>query len=143
MSYTIDIVEVAVSANDQAAWELREQLLDAASGGGDPSPKMLELYNALKAKHPCIMEDPDGPWSDGPLLGNFCSPVTTLGISYSRVEDTLPSVISIATQMGFVVFDPEDEAIHGSRLVAVTPDRREQPTDTGGTQERKWWQIWK
>jgi hypothetical protein len=142
MSYTIDVVEVEIPADDQAAWELREHLLETAEAR-DPSAKMLELYHNLKAKHPCIMEDPDGPWSDGPLLGNFRSPVTTLGISYSRVEDALPSVISIATSMGFTVFDPDNQTIHGPRVAA---SRREPDAANIGTlpkSERKWWQIWK
>ena len=141
MSYTISITDAEVPADNEQAWDLHEELLDL-SKDGEPSSKMLQLYHALKAQHPCIMEDPHGPWADGPLLGNFRSPMTTLGISYSRVEDTLPSVISIATSMGFVVFDAQDEVIHGHRAPSPRETDSVYPAPEQESQ-RKWWQIWK
>ena len=143
MSYSIEIVDALIPSDDESAWELLETLRERADepehlDAAGLSPRVRELYDRLTAVHPCIMEDPDGPWSDGPLINNFGHPITTLGISFSRVEETLPSVIEIATKLGFVVFDTQDERIHGPRSSA-TGDRRTPSKPVG---ERRWWQFW-
>lgn len=139
MAYMVDIVDVPVPEDDPGAWEAREDTLaheDPERPG--PSERFSELYRLLTAKFPCIMDDPDGPWSDGPLINNFGVRATTLGVSFSRVREVLPFLVETCTSHGFVVFDPQEERVfRPSSLVAPGP-AQQRPVGC-----RKWWQVWK
>jgi hypothetical protein len=147
MSYTVDIWTRTFPADEGAAWELRDELLgehdetwDPEQGFETPSPEMAELHKRLTARFPCICEDENGPWSDGPLINNFGQGQATLGISYSRVGEVLPFLIETATGMGLHVFDGQDEVIH--RPVGYVPPPEPQG-DPAPASPRRWWQFWR
>jgi hypothetical protein len=145
VSYTVDIWTQTFPANDAAAWDEREALMaqrDEAFNPDDPfeapSPEMAELHRRLTARFPCICEDENGPWSDGPLINNFGRSHAILGICFSRVEEVLPFLVETATGMGMHVFDAQDDVIHrpvGYVPVSSTVDVAAEP--------RKWWQFWR
>jgi hypothetical protein len=140
VSWTIDITYEPVAADTKRAWKqldaLREEE-EAREYGTLPSGRMLELYGRLVARYPCITEDPSSPWSDGPLIYDFGDKLTTVGVVTSRIEDALPVIIETATDMGFTVFDPGDEAIH-------RPKGWQAPVETNreGTSKKPWWMFW-
>jgi hypothetical protein len=110
MSYGVEILAGELPQSYEEALEIRDEvsaahdeLLETADdlGSEEPSPEMRELHRRLTAVFPCICDDSDGPWSDGPLINNFGKHAATLGISFSRVEEVLPFVLSTATEMGF------------------------------------------
>jgi hypothetical protein len=72
---------------------------------------LRRLYDRLTLKFPCIMEDPNSPWADGPLINDFGDKLATVGVIVSRMEEALPFVIETATDMGFTVFDAGAEEI--------------------------------
>jgi hypothetical protein len=148
MSYTIDVLAVQPPLSYREALAVRDAVSDARDAGlgagpvavfEPPSAAMQELHRRLTARYPCITQDPDGPWSDGPLINNFGQHSATLGISYSRVDDVLPFVIGEATTMGFWVFDAQEEAVH---LPGGGTLRPEHPP-SAGISRRAWWQFWK
>jgi len=121
MSYAVDVVAVEAPETYEAALMICAALAEARdsrieSGAGDafepPSASMVELHRRLTARYPCICDDPEGPWSDGPLINNFGTHIATPGISFSRVEEVLPFLIATANEMGFWVLDAQDEALH-------------------------------
>src|SRR5262245_35632930 len=121
MSYTIDVLSVQPPLSYREALAVRDAVSDARDAGlsagsepafEPPSASMEELHRRLTVRYPCITTDPDGPWSDGPLINNFGQHAATFGISYSRVDEVLPFVVEEATAMGFWVFDAQDEAVH-------------------------------
>jgi hypothetical protein len=115
MSWVVEIVIVPVADDPNEAWEQLEELREEEvqrEYSTPPSPPLHELYSRLTARYPCIIEDPNSPWSDGPLINNFGEKIATLGISVSRMTDVLSFVVKTATEMGFTVFDGGDETIH-------------------------------
>jgi hypothetical protein len=127
---------------------VRDELSEArdarlASGGDEPfeppSPQMSELHRRLTSRYPCICDDPGGPWSDGPLINNFGQDVATLGVSYSRVAEVLPFLVTTANEMGFWVLDCQDEILHLPGGTAVRPAAAEGEE----LPEKRWWQFWK
>jgi hypothetical protein len=103
---------------------------------------MEKLYRQLSERFPCITEEPDSPWSDGPLRDNFGRDMATVGISYSRVEATLPFVIESATQMGCTVLDGTDEKIHRPVGWSPSPDNETRTTLEQSPEQRPWWKVW-
>ena len=147
MSYGVDILSGELPNSYEEALFIRDRETDARDSrlgtGADlgfeaPSAQMLELHRRLTAQHPCIMDDPDGPWSDGPLINNFGQRAATLGISFSRLAKVLPFLIATATKMGFWVFDAQDEAVHLPGGATLRP--RALPRRSSG---KAWWQFWK
>lgn len=141
MSWTIEIVTVPIADDPGEAWaqleELREEA-DEREYGAPPSDELAELYRRLTARYPCIMEDPESPWADGPLINNFGEAIATIGIMTSRIAEALPFVIETATEMGFTVFDAGDERIHRPKgwkppLAWSIPK----------TEPRPWWRFWR
>lgn len=144
MSWVIEIVSVPVADDTDDAWDQLEELReveDAREYGTPPSEPMHELYRRLSARYPCITENPDSPWSDGPLINNFGDKLTTIGIISSRIEDTLPFVVETATEMGFTVFDAGDERIHRPKNWRAPAVRRPMPESP--PPPRRWWQFWR
>jgi hypothetical protein len=148
MSYGIDIVAGEVPQSYEEALELRDEVSAAHDelfetvddlGIEEPSPEMRELHRRLTALFPCICDDSDGPWSDGPLINNFGQQSATLGISFSRVEEVLPFVIATATEMGFWVLDTQDERVHLPGGATIGPAEPEVPVPP----RKRWWQFWK
>ena len=148
MSYTIDVLSVQPPLSYREALAVRDAVSDARDAGLDgrsepafepPSAAMQELHRRLTARYPCITHDPDGPWSDGPLINNFGQHAATLGISYSRVDDVLPFVIGEATAMGLWVFDAQDGAVHLPGGETLRPAHH----PSAGISRRAWWQFWK
>jgi hypothetical protein len=147
MSYTVDIWTQTFPADEADAWDLRDELInehreawDPAEGFEPASPEMADLHKRLTARFPCICEDDNGPWSDGPLVNNFGQGRAILGISFSRVDEVLPFVIETATGMGLHVFDGQDEVIHRPAGYVPPPEPLVEP---GRIAPRKWWQIWR
>jgi hypothetical protein len=156
MSYTVDIVSAPPPRSYEAALDLRDQLTDerdarvsgeTGSRFEEPSEEMRELHRRLTARFPCICDAPEGPWSDGPLLNNFGQRVTTLGISFSRVEEVLPFLIATALDMGFWVVDAQDEALHlpDGRVLRAPADAPAGPVDgpVATVRRRPWWRFWR
>lgn len=145
MSYGVDIILGPLPSSYEDALAIRDELADerdAQLGTPDarfeaPSPQMRELHRRLTARFPCIVDDSDGPWSDGPLINNFGQRAATLGISFSRVEEVLPFLIATALDMGSWVLDAQDEAVHLPGGVVLR---------AGATVEQKsgrpWWRFW-
>ena len=144
MSYVVEIITVEPPKSYEDALIVRDDLSEARDArGGDPfeaaSPQMAELHRRLTARYPCICDDSDGPWSDGPLINNFGQDVATLGISYSRVAEVLPFLVTTANEMGFWVLDCQDEVLHLPGGDAVRPASGEGAT----LHRRRWWEFWK
>ena len=147
MSYVIDVVQSCIPSSYADAVDLREEVAEVKTGpisdDGEvefepPSVEMAELHRRLTARYPCIVDDSEGPWSDGPLINNFGQKLATLGICFSRVEEVLPFVIQEATAMGFWVLDQQDEAAHvpgGAVLRAQAQDDM--------VPGKRWWQFWR
>jgi hypothetical protein len=145
MSYTVDIIHVPVPADDLEAWHILDTDLRVRRKiPGTPLPEEVqELHRRLTGRFPCIMENPDGPWSDGPLLNNFGHRLTLLGISFSRVSEVLPFLVATAHDLGFVVFDGQEERFHrpgqapGRPLSALAAAAHStKPT------AKPWWRFW-
>ena len=146
MSYTVEIVMGEAPQSYERALEICDELAEAqsqrlASNGQmfeKPSARMIELHDRLTATYPCITIDPDGAWSDGPLINNFGEQLATLGISFSFVGDVVPFLIKTANQMGFWVLDVQDEVLHLPGGAQLVPGRRQslQP-------HKSRWQFWK
>ena len=147
MSYVIDVVKSRTPNGYADAVGLREEVAEAKAGpisdDGEvefepPSVEMAELHRRLTVRYPCIVDDSEGPWSDGPLINNFGQSLATLGISFSRVGEVLPFVIQEATSMGFWVLDQQDDAAHLPEGVVFRPESQSHMV-TG----KPWWQFWK
>jgi hypothetical protein len=111
MSYNIDITSEPVPDDDEEAWEMLETLRDLPDSS--PGQHFIPLYEKLTARYPCIMEpNEDSPWSDGPLINNFGQKHALLGLIYQAVDDALPFIIQTANEMGFTVFDEQQDEIH-------------------------------
>lgn len=114
MSYDVAIVDPPLPASDAKAWDEVESLV---SQEGSVPPRFRDLHDQLVARYPCLSmlsddEIDDGVWSDGPLWNNFGPRAACLGISYSRVEEVLPFIVSTARSLNFAVFDYQTSLIH-------------------------------
>jgi hypothetical protein len=114
MSYTITITRNDIPGNDDVAWEYVQELIETDSG--EPSDDFVNLLEKLMEKYPCICdddadEDAELIWSDGPLIDNAGENVTTLGLS-SGIDDAIPYIVKVANELGFVVFDEQEEKIY-------------------------------
>lgn len=134
MSYSLLIVEPPVPATDAEAWAWIEARQEREPGTGPVPSAYHELIDRLTARYPCPCDLPDNEvddavWSDGPVRNNAGPLLTHLGISWPRVAEVTPFVVSTAQALGLTVFDPQDAQVH--RPPAVTPAR-----------PRPWWQFW-
>ena len=144
MSYSVSIIHVPVPADDREAFAFLDTLDLENDIALDEPPRPLpqpveDLARRLLARFPCIMENPDGPWADGPLIDNFGPQMTTLGICGSRVEEVLPFLISTAHEFGFVVFDGQDECFHRPGQ----PPSRLELSGAAAIPARPWWRFWR
>jgi hypothetical protein len=140
MSWVIEITHVPVAPVDEDAWEQLEILREeeeAHEYGAPPSKPLRRLYDRLSLRFPCILEDANSPWADGPLINNFGDQLATVGLIVSRMEDALPFVIETATDMGFTVFDAGAEEIF--RPKGWQPP--EMPPAAFETR-KPWWKLW-
>lgn len=141
MSWVIEITHVPVAAALEDAWhqldELREEE-DAREYGSPPSEPLRRLHDRLTERYPCIMEDSNSPWSDGPFINDFGDKLATIGIITSRIEDALPFVIETAIEMGMTVFDPGDEQIHRPKDWTA-PAEWSLPASKP---PKPWWRFW-
>jgi len=139
MSWVIEIVPGDVPSDDAEAWKYLEDLREEDDATLDerhlPTGKMLELYHRVTERYPCIMEDPNGPWSDGPLINNFSDRLTAVGFVTSKMAEAFPFVIETATEMGFTVFDGGDERIYRPKGWKAT-------TAPSVATVRPWWRFW-
>lgn len=134
--YVIEIISEPVSADKGEVLEYLDHI-EEHDGYGEPTTTVIEFYRRVVARFPCVTEDPNGPWPDGPLINNFRHPVTILGISFSRVAEVLPWIISTANAAGFIVYDPQDEVLHrptGSPSAGAMPQQHD-------TQPKRWWRF--
>ena len=108
MSYNVAICTPPLPADDAAAWNQIDELINSE---GSPPHIFRELHDALTFRFPCISTLPDdtvdelGVWSDGPLWNDFGHRAAVLGIVFSRVEEVLPFLIETALGLGLTVFD--------------------------------------
>ena len=108
MSYNVAICILPVPAEDNAAWEVLDSLINEQ---GAPPPVFRELHDALTARHPCICTlsdekvDEEGVWSDGPLWNDFGHRAAVLGMTWSQVAEVLPFLVRTANSLGLTVFD--------------------------------------
>ncbi len=141
MSWVVEITPVTVAPDWEGAWDQLEDLRDQEASheyGAPPSEPLRRLYERLTERFPCILEEPDSPWADGPFINDFGDRLATIGIITSRIEDALPFVVETATEMGCTVFDPGDNQIH-------RPKNWQPPRDWALPQSRKskpWWRFW-
>lgn len=114
MSYNVAICTPPFPADDDAAWQVIDHLIDAQ---GEVPPVFKQLYEQLTAKYPCLCVDEtaDTVWSDGPLWNNFGHRAAVLGMVYSRVDEALPFLVSTANALGLTVFDWVGPAIYRPR----------------------------
>ena len=143
MSYTVSILHVPVPTDNAEAFAFLDTLdLENDIALDDPTPPLpppvAEFARQVLARFPCITEDADGPWADGPLIDNFRSRMTTLGICGSRVGEVLPFLIATAHEFGFVVFDGQDECFHRPGQ----PPSFLGPLDAPSAPKRPWWRFW-
>src|SRR6478735_7168051 len=116
MSYTVFISRNHVPEDNKAAWKYFEEVNE--TDNGQPAQDFIDFKNKLRERHPCLCDLPEdeldekGVWSDGPLIDNAGEKITGLGIIYSEVERVLPFVIETANNMGFVVFDGQDDSTY-------------------------------
>jgi hypothetical protein len=133
VSYIVEINSAPPPASYQEALAVSEEIArqdEAAIAQGltppfgTPLEIMVELHRRLTARFPCISEDPDGPWSDGPLLNNFRPHSATLGISFARVAEVLPFLVATAVDLRCWVFDAQDDAVHlpGGAILRAPPE---------------------
>jgi hypothetical protein len=141
MSWVIEIADGNFPADTDAAWELLEQLRykeEQREFGSPPSPRMESLYRELTARYPCITENPESPWSDGPLINDFGDRLAAVGFISSGMNEAFPFVIAKATEMGFTVFDGGDDAIHRPKgWQAPGPDIIDEKFRL-----KPWWKFW-
>jgi hypothetical protein len=146
VSWTIEIASGAFSADEAEAWDELEFLREEDEQreyGTPPSAEMNALYERLTAKYPCITEDPNSPWSDGPLINDFGDKLTTLGFVSSGMAEAYPFVIATATGMGFTVFDAADEKIHRpTGWQPTVPSERTTESSSIPQSHRPWWKVW-
>jgi hypothetical protein len=136
VSYTIDIVHIELPPDDGDAWDEICRLRAGMMEDDRPlPPSVRRLHERLTEIYPCIMDDPDGPWSDGPLINNFGHDLSILGISYSRVDEVLPTILKVSLEAGFSVFDGQDERFH-------RPVQAQQRNPTAAKDKRPWWKFW-
>lgn len=108
MSYNVAICVPPIPADDKAAWDSVQALIDTQ---GEPPQVFRQLHDQLTARYPCICTIPDdkvdeeGVWSDGPLWNDFGHKAAVLGVIYSRADEVLPFLIDTATRLGLTVFD--------------------------------------
>jgi len=145
VSYSFDITAEPIPDEEPEAWAEIERLRAHEDGlernyGDPPGDHFLALHQALTARYPCITtpEGEDSPWADGPLIHNFGAKHTVLAISFSRVADALPFIITTATELGFTLFDPQDEKIY--RPASWRPSSP--PAEPAPAPTRPWWKIW-
>jgi hypothetical protein len=130
MSYSLLIVESPVPAADAEAWAWIEPRQERDTETGPVPQAYHDLIDQLTARYPCVCDLPDDEvdeavWSDGPLRNNASPLLTHLGISWPRVPEVAPFVVSTAHALGLTVFDPQEGLIH-------RPPAR----------QRRWWQFW-
>ena len=107
MSYNVAICVPPVPADDRAAWDVLDSLINEQ---GTPPPVFNELHDMLTTRYPCICTLPDdkvddGVWSDGPLWNDFGHRAAVLGMILSRVEEVLPFLVHTANSLVLTVFD--------------------------------------
>lgn len=118
MSYTISITRNVVSSNDELAWDELEQICEREESATDHARDFLIFIESLKLRFPCICDLSDdeieakGVWTDGPLSNNAGADLIILGVIFSHVHEVVPFVISMASKVGFVVFDPQEGKIY-------------------------------
>jgi hypothetical protein len=144
MSYIVDILSGETPKSYEEALVVRDRMTKAresgAAGVEPPSAVMRALHDRVTARYPCITKDPDhGPWSDGPLINNFGQQTATLGLSFSRVDEVLPFLVTTATGMGFWVLDTQEACAHLPGGVTIQPGGPTRPRSSG----KGWWQFWK
>lgn len=113
MSYTVDLIVVPLPENDQTAWQYIQALRDTYyDDEREKASALIALHSALTARHPCLCsfadDDPemdDSPWADGPMINNFSNEMGMLAITYSRVDEVLPFIVTEANALGIAVAD--------------------------------------
>lgn len=120
MSYSLDFVVGQVPKDSKEAWAYLEELREAYYDDEEPRADVFDkLHEVLTSRYPCLCsyadDDPEmdkSPWSDGPLINNFCSQMGMVAISFRRVDEVVPFAIKSALALGITVMDGQDMKIH-------------------------------
>jgi hypothetical protein len=104
----------------ELAWhELNCMLLEDSNSGNNE--QIHTLISKLLAIFPCITEELDEDdereqiWSEGPLLEINEKDAITIGIQSGYIEESLPTIVMIANDTGYTVFDPQEGKIFRSK----------------------------
>ena len=126
MSFIVYIIDAPIPIRDSEAWKTQNEILvQQRKDKTKPSERFIQLHNILTDRFPCISQDPNGPWTDGPLINNFTEKIATLGIEGTRVAKVMPFLIKASNNLGFTVFDPQERKIFRPGM------------------KKKWWEFWK
>lgn len=138
MSYDLAVWEGEQPADDLAAAELYEQLMDSLERhpAEPPTPGITRYVAALLDRWPDITEDDggDSPWADGPLLNNAFGAAIYFSIVWSKAEEASEYAARLAQQHGLVCYDPQTESLRP----AGTTTSRPEPAPTAATKQRGW-----
>ena len=116
MSYDLAVWEGPRPAGNQVALAVYIELYTQLTGGAgvlkalvEPHPAIVAYVHALLDRWPDITEEAgeNGPWSDGPLIGNASGNLFYFGMAFSMADEASEFAAQLASQRGLVCFDPQ------------------------------------
>lgn len=115
MSYIIHISKDKLTRLDKIETKIQE-LIDSEQEK-KPSVQFVKYINVLTETFTCLTKAPDNEWeinvwSDGPVINNAGTNISTLAFVFSKVKKVLPLAIKVAQGMGLYLYDPQTEKIH-------------------------------
>ena len=103
------IRDIHISNNQSNIWDM--VLHHYNNDSGKISNDFKRFHDRLITKYPCITEDDESVWGDGPLIGNFGDKITCLNLSIGfsneeqkRLSDALIYIMTLATEFNFDVY---------------------------------------
>jgi len=135
MSYVIHIWEEPIPTSLEHAGELIAELIRAPKTA-EPNPKYVEAAERLTAKYPFEQDlgvDPEGEvWSDGPLMPRRGDRIWGVGLLSQSASEVQPFVVTVANQLGLVVYDMQIGRAYLPDGTVLSPPARARP----------WWKFW-
>lgn len=111
MSFDLAIWHEESVAATYEADEIYERILDGDRSILRPSREARDFYAQLTSAFPDLdsANMHDSPWAAGIYVADGC---VVLAVSWSRVDEILPIVLSLASRCGLVVYDPQSREVH-------------------------------
>ena len=114
MSYDVVICNSPIAAHDKTAWK---ELVELIEQTGRIPAVFRRFLKQVTARYPCMSEFSeeridDAVWSSGPLRRNLGHRAIPLNISYPRVDEVVPFLITTANELGLFLFDSQTGWIH-------------------------------